>query len=241
MLPMCLDRTPVMTNKPINLDSKKRRSFVALLFAAGYGERWAYQDHQQWEVFMLKLRVFLLVLTVLLAPGCAWQRIPDAPEYTLEAPIPLKVGIILADNQVTTYYGPAIIKEWNVMRLFESTVYPYREGDPVNAVMRMTITGGWKGSGFGAGFVTGLTLGLAGTVVGPSLTGTHDVLGIVNKSSSEVGRYTVQVTSKVEWGLAANTAEVSKKADELQTKRMAFELAKKIRADRQNLLSITGK
>lgn len=190
---------------------------------------------------MRKLRAFLVVLTVLLASGCAWQRIPAAPEYTLEAPIPLKVGIILADNQATTYYGPAVLKEWNEMGLFESVVYPYREGDPVDAVMRMTITGGWKGSGAGAGFVTGLTLGLAGTAVGPSMTGTHDVLAVVNKSSSEVGRYTVQVTSTVEWGMAANTGEVSKKADELQRKRMAFELAKKIRADRQSLLSITGK
>ena len=201
---------------------------------------------------MLKLRVLLLVLTVLLAPGCAWQRIPDAPEYTLEAPIPLKVGILLADNQVTlasnqvtAYYGPAIIKEWNEMRLFESIVYPYSEGDPVNAVMRMTITGGWEESGVGAAIVLALTLGLAEPVVGLSMTGTHDVLAVINKSSTEVGRYKVQVISKVEWALTPNYAEVSnevsKKADNLQTKRMAFELAKKIRADRQNLISITGK
>jgi len=30
-----------MSNNAINSDSKNRRSFVALLFAAGYGERWA--------------------------------------------------------------------------------------------------------------------------------------------------------------------------------------------------------
>lgn len=28
-------------NNAINTDSKKRRAFVALLFTAGYGERWA--------------------------------------------------------------------------------------------------------------------------------------------------------------------------------------------------------
>lgn len=28
-------------NQPINQDSEKRRSFVALLFAAGYGRRYA--------------------------------------------------------------------------------------------------------------------------------------------------------------------------------------------------------
>ena len=147
------------------------------------------------------------------------------------------MGVILADGQASTYYGPAVVKEWNEMRLFDSLIYPYRDGDPVDAVMRITITGGWKGSGAAAGFVTGLTLGLAGTVVGPSMTGTHDALAVINKLSDETGRYSVQVTSTVEGGMAANTGEVSNKADELQRKRIAFELAKKIRADRQLLLS----
>jgi hypothetical protein len=30
-----------MPNNRVNSDSKKRRSFVALLFAAGYAKRWA--------------------------------------------------------------------------------------------------------------------------------------------------------------------------------------------------------
>ena len=30
-----------MSNNAINTDGKKRSSFVALLFAAGYGKRWA--------------------------------------------------------------------------------------------------------------------------------------------------------------------------------------------------------
>ena len=107
--------------------------------------------------------------------------------------------------------------------------------------MRITITGGWKGSGAGAGFIIGLTFGLAGTVIGPSMTGTHDALAVLNKLSDEIGRYSVHVTSTVEWGMAANTGEVAKKADELQRKQIAYELAKKIRADRQALLSKFGK
>ena len=190
---------------------------------------------------MIKLRSLFLALLVLTVSSCAWQRIPVAPEYTLEAPIPLKVGVIMADNQTSMFYGPAVIKEWNEMRLFDSLVYPYRDGDPVDAVMRVTITGGWKGSGAGAGFIIGLTLGLAGTAVGPSMTGTHDALAIINKSSDEMGRYSIQVTSTVEWGMAANTGEVSNKANELQRKRIAFEPAKKIRADHQNLRSKLGK
>lgn len=190
---------------------------------------------------MYKYRIFLFALVLSLASGCAWQRIPDLPEYTLEAPIPLKVGIIVADNNPSTYYGPGVVKEWTEMRLFESLLYPYRDGDVVDAVIRMTITGGWKGSGGGAGFLIGLTFGLAGAAIGPSMTGTHEALAILNKSSTEAGRYAVQVESTVEWGMAASTGEVSKKADELQRKKIAFELAKKIRADRKNLLSFVAK
>jgi hypothetical protein len=36
---MYTDRTPIPPNRAINSESKKRRSFVAPLFAAGYGER----------------------------------------------------------------------------------------------------------------------------------------------------------------------------------------------------------
>ncbi len=32
------------SNNAINADSKKRRSFVAPLFTAGYGERWAQKE-----------------------------------------------------------------------------------------------------------------------------------------------------------------------------------------------------
>jgi len=181
-----------------------------------------------------------LVLIILALSSCAWQRIPEAPEYTLEATIPLKVGVILANDQASMYYGPGVIKEWSKMKLFNSLIYPYREDDPVDAVMTVTINGGWQGSGAGQGFLIGLTLGLAGTAVGPNMTGTHNALAIVNKSSKEIGRYSAQVTSTVEWGIAANTNEVSKKADELQKKRLAFELAQKIRADQQTLLARTS-
>lgn len=173
--------------------------------------------------------------------GCAWQRIPPAPAYTAEAPIPLHVGVILDDSPASIYYGSGILNEWKEMRLFDSLVYPYREGDQVDAVMKLSIKGGWVGHGAGAGFIVGLTLGLASPVVGPSMTGTHDALAILNKSTNEAGRYSAKVSSTVKWGMAANTGEVSNKADELQRKRIAFELANKIRADRQALLSRLGK
>jgi len=168
--------------------------------------------------------------------GCAWQRIPPMPEYAPETPIPLKVGVQLASNQPSAYLGPGIINNWKEMRLFEGIVYPYRADDSVDAVMDLSINGGWKGSGAGKGFIVGLTLGLAGTVMGPSMTGTHDAQCVLNIRGNEAGRYAVQVSTEVEWGVFADTGEVSNKAEELQRRTLAIELAKKIRAERQQLV-----
>ena len=191
---------------------------------------------------MLRVKNLLACFVlVLVTTGCAWQRIPDAPQYTETRPIPAKVGVVFADNRATSNYGPLVVKEWNNMKLFDSITYPYREGDKVDAVVKMDISGGWKGSGAGAGVVIGLTFGLASTVIGPSMTGTHNARASIQKSSNEIADYSVKVESTVEWGLGSNAGEVSTKAEALQTKRIAFELANKIREDEKSILSRLGK
>jgi hypothetical protein len=185
--------------------------------------------------------IVLLVLALVSSVGCAWQRVPELPQYSIEDPIPLNVGVVLSKSAGSSTYGPAVINDWRATRLFESLTYPYRAGDPVDAVMELSINGGWKGSGAGAGFVIGLTLGLAGTVMGPSMTGTHSALAVVTEPAGEVGRYSIDVTSKATWGMAANTEQVSKKADALQVRKLALELAQKIRTDRRALLSRLAK
>jgi len=190
---------------------------------------------------MKNFRMVLIVLLAITMSGCAWQRIPDAPEYTQETTIPLKVGVIFADNPTTAFYGPVVVKEWEKMKLFNSILSPYREGDPVDVVVNMDIQGGWIGSGVGAGLIVGLTFGLASPAVGPSMTGTHDAQAIIRDSSSEIGSYSVKVETTVEWGMGADTNEVSNKADALQTKRIAFELSRKIIDDKNTILSRAGK
>ena len=69
------------------------------------------------------LRTAAALAVLLFVGGCAWQRIPDAPEYTFEKPIPLKVGFILSEGQSSAAYGPQVISEWREMRLFKSLVY----------------------------------------------------------------------------------------------------------------------
>jgi len=200
---------------------------------------------------------------VYLVPASEWTRIPEAPEYTVEAPIPLSVGIILDDSPAYSTSGLDVIKEWGEMQLFDSLVYPYKEGDPVDAVMRLTTTGKVEEEGglsrFGVNMLTGLTLGLSKPIVGRSATFTHDALAVIHQSSGEIGRFSVEVSSTVRWeagedygssgplGGFTPSPEHGRKGSslaagyELQRKRIAFELAKKIRADRQNLLSRLGK
>lgn len=213
---------------------------------------------------MNKLGSLFIALIVFVVSGCVWQRIPAAPEYILEVPIPLRMGVIFGNDTASTdsishIYGLAVIKGWNEMRLFDSLIYPYQEGDRVDAVIRITITGGWEDEGLmrktAVNLAIMLTLGLAGNVVGRNMTVIHDALVVINKSSDEIVRHSVQVTSTIElgvgllgaltyWRESPLTAEHRDRyvaGYELQRKRIAFELAKKIRADRQNLLSKLGK
>ncbi len=87
---------------------------------------------------MKKLDSLFLLLIVLAVSGCAaWKKIPEAPEYTHAAPIPLKVGVILLQEDTTSindwhgeyWPGPEAIKGLKEMQLFDSLIYPY-EGVP---------------------------------------------------------------------------------------------------------------
>jgi hypothetical protein len=88
---------------------------------------------------MRKLDSLFLLLIVLAVSGCgaAWKKIPAAPEYTHAAPIPLKVGVILLQEDTTSfkdYHGgddwPGLeaIKGLKEMQLFDSLIYPYEGG-----------------------------------------------------------------------------------------------------------------
>lgn len=171
----------------------------------------------------MKTLVSLFLLSIVLTvSGCAaWKKIPAAPEYTHAAPIPLKVGVILLQESDSIGYlhlpGPEAIKGLKEMQLFDSLIYPY-EGGPVDVVMQLIIAGGWEGYG--------------------DSTATHDVRASIKKSSDVIGRYSLQATSTIESGGGYQiNAEFWEAGNILQGKRIAFELAKKIRADRSNLLS----
>ena len=172
---------------------------------------------------------------VLALSACSWQRVPDAPQYVERQPLPVTVGVVPAENPGAQQLAAALVSEWKKMGLFKSIDFPYRPGDQVNGVLRLDVTGKATASGAAAGLAAGLTLGLAGTVVGPSMTTTHDVSVSVYRGDDLVSTYNVHVQTSVEWGMFANVDEVARKAGELQLRSIAVEIAEKLDGDQEKI------
>jgi len=188
----------------------------------------------------------LILFALLVALGCTWQRISPAPLYVRERPIPLRVGVVLAEDRTSEYHGLIILDSWKQVPLFESVTWPYREGDSVDAVLHLSVSGAWKheetGVALTKGFLIGLSYGLLSPVLGPSVTGTHDIVTTITiKGSTEERKYSAHVETVAEWGILADREKVSRKMDEVHYKKMAGELAQKIMADRAVLMKAAGK
>jgi hypothetical protein len=176
------------------------------------------------------LIVFLFVLSTI--SGCAWQRIPVAPQYQSTDSIPIRVGVELSSDPVSKNYGPPVIQRLKDWHVFNDMIFPYRKGDPVDAVLRITVKGEWKeGANFLRGFIIGLSLYTLSPVVGPSITGTHDINSILFQKERELAKYQAHAETLVERGVLADTGEVFRKADFVQTSTLANGLAKKMRDD----------
>jgi len=176
--------------------------------------------------------------------GCAWQRIPAPPPYHASIPIPIRAGVVLGDNPESHTYGPGVVKHLKEMRVFEAVHYPYRKGDPVDAILKVTITGGWKQStagNFAKGLAIGVTLFILSPVIGPSMYGFHDVHATLYSGLVEYFSSTIHIKTGVSFGLAANTNEVAVKADELQMRKIAVEVANRVNQARSSILAEVGR
>jgi len=182
-------------------------------------------------------QLFIIPLLMLLMAGCTWQKIPPDPEYRAERPIPLRVGILAPPDSASGFYVPGVVAELKTMGLFDGITFPYREGDPVDAVATLSVDGEWKPSGIGPNVAVWLTLGLASPFIGPSVTGTHAIKAAMISGTEDVGFYSTKVSTTAEWGVMADSNEASAKTNELQIKRLADSLAKAIRENQTILLA----
>ncbi len=175
-----------------------------------------------------------VLLCCLLVAGCAWQRIPVSPSYQSAVGIPMTVGVQLAETPASNVYGPMVVKHLQSWRTFDTIVYPYREGDTVDAVMTLTVNGGWdqeSGKNTAKGFLIGLSMYTLSPFVGAGTTGRHELVAVLSKDGQEVARYRFLEETKISAGLLANWNEVAPKADQLQTSKLATGLARRLNED----------
>jgi hypothetical protein len=169
-------------------------------------------------------------------PACAWQRIPAAPSFTAASALPVTLGVELSSSPGSAYYGPIVVGLLAKMSVVEKMIYPYREDDAVDAVLGIAIDGTWKGSGFGAGLGIGVTFGLLSPFIGPSMTAKHDLQATLTDDHEAVASHSGRVDTKVTWGIAGDSNEVSAKADDLQARKIAVEIAEWLQTNRQTIL-----
>lgn len=183
------------------------------------------------RTFMLCAVTILLIFIV----GCAWQRIAQEPVCrSTGAPLPIRLGIQSADNPVSNTYVPSVVAKLKAWQVFDSVTFPYREGDVVDAVLLVNISGVWQsnqGSNYGKGFLIGLTLGAASAAVGSGMKGQHDVTASLQRNETELAKYSFHQETPVKWGLGADSNEVAKKADQLLIAEFANQLAECIKKD----------
>jgi hypothetical protein len=122
------------------------------------------------------------------------------------------------------------------MSVVDKLIYPYREDDAVDAVLGIAIDGSWKGSGAAAGFAIGATFGLLSPFIGPSMTGVHDLKATLTDDGAQVVSHSAQVRSTVTWGILGNANEVGAKADDLQVRKIAAEIAQWLQANRGTIV-----
>ena len=185
------------------------------------------------------LTSFIIIGTLALGSGCAWQKIPVAHDYSVSEKLPLKVGVRLSSKPASTVVGPRVLEKWKDMGLFEEIVYPYREDDDINLVLTLDIDGRWIGSGAGAGVVIGLTLGLASPFVGPSMEGVHTIDLDFNKDEKKINNLRSTVSTMVSWGLGADVNDVSRKTDDLLIKKLANAGARLITEHRDEIIALS--
>jgi hypothetical protein len=175
---------------------------------------------------------------IVLMPGCSWQNVPPPPPYEDATPIPLVVGVMLAESQ-HGQLGPRVIAKLKEMNVFQYVIWPYQPTTPVDAVLHLSIDGAWKtnkGYSITSAVLVGLTLGLLGPFLGPKMTGDHDVEASLVELDDVIVEYEFHVETVVTRGITSSKDVAQFSADESQTQKIAVGLANRLDDDRVKIV-----
>lgn len=166
--------------------------------------------------------------------GCAWHRV----EPRLEAPprerVRGSVGVAAADAGTSLSDLQAIARLWSSWESFERVQFPFREGDPVELVVEVTLrqrADGHRGANALRAVLNGLTVGLLTPVIGARISEIHDV-GVRCRPRDAAATTPVefQVSTDLEMGMMANVANAAKALDDEEMKRVASAVLRAVRS-----------
>jgi hypothetical protein len=178
---------------------------------------------------------WLILVGLLLLSGCTWQRIEAPPAYAADS-FPLTIALMPSDDPASKEMANLLSSEFKTIGEFDGVIYPYRSGDEVDCILNLNAVGSAEGKGAGAGVVTGLTFGLAGTVVGPQTTIIHDIDFYLSNGAEQTDHYKIHIESEAEFGVFANIQEVAQKQTALQLRRIAIAMSEKLNMDRSSVM-----
>ena len=177
----------------------------------------------------------LLLCFFLLIGGCAWQRIEEPPAYAADK-FPLTIAITPSNDPASRELANLLAKELITIREFDDIIYPYRSGDAVDCILKLNAVVSMSGKGAGAGFISGLTFGLAGTVIGPETTMIHDIDFYLTNGGKKTGHHKIRVESEAEFGVFADIQEVASKQVQLQMRKIAISISEELKKDRRSVM-----
>jgi len=179
---------------------------------------------------------FLLGLSFLVA-GCTWQRIESVPPSSSEAPLPIVVGLQSPTRAPLEEAAAAEIGgELQKIELFNDVLYPYRSGDPIDCMLVYGSLTTATGEGAAAAFISGLTFGLTGLAVGPSMTARADVKFHMSNGTQRIISGAIHVETKAEFGIYADIGEVTRKMIEVHLRKIANGIASNVNSNRDVVL-----
>lgn len=176
-----------------------------------------------------------IFIALLFSSGCAWQRVEMPPAYAADK-FPLTIAIRPSEDPASIELANLLAKEFRTIGEFNGVIYPYRSGDIVDCILELNAVAAMKGKGAGAGFITGLTLGLGGTVVGPETIIIHDIDFYLSNGIRQTASQKIHVESEAEFGVFADIQEVASKQSALHLRKIAIAISEEFKSSKTSVM-----
>lgn len=182
----------------------------------------------------MKNLIKLFLIIILICSGCTWIRFASKPTFSNVETIPLNISIRLENNQVTNNYGPLIVKYLDEFKVFNSIIYPYKEGENIDGILDININGRWRKNV--VGYLVVLSPGLS-PFLGLNIVGKHETKADLNKKLTKIVSYTFETETKIKYGVMADKKLVILKGDSLQAYKIAYQIAGKLLMDNEKVMN----